>query len=264
MVAKTGIELLRELAESEGILNCKILQRASGKLCKNLTSCRQCTSYAFAAIADQIEREHEEAMDALEGRLMPEGVEWPRFADGEPMQWGDEFIAPEYGLDEPERLKRLVFIAPELLEEWGQDDGGKFAYEFNFFRAANKDYRPKRPKPAVLAADGLPIEVGQTLYHKADGRPLTVTGFGDAEDGETIVLVEGDYAEVRQYSVTHTPPDTQERIDDDAAMECRDYINACGLTWPEGASLGDIEALKCRDLLRRQRELCERERGGDA
>lgn len=198
MGKKTGIELLRELAESERILNCEILQRASGKLCRDLASCRKCVSYAFTAIADRIEREHEEAMAAIEGRLMPEGAEWPRFEDGEPVEFGDEFAwGGRTMVCGAIKLGRLGF---DLLDANG---GPSSWYGYSYTD------RVKRPKPAV-----------------------------------------------------HTPHDTQERIDEEAAMECRDYINACGLTWPDGASLGDIEALKCRDLLRRQREFDKRKMGG--
>ena len=173
MGKKTGIELLREYARSGKPHNCDFLQKASGRQCAHVASCEQCVSYAFTAIADQIERE-----------TFPR----PRFENGKIACIGDEY----------------------------EDKQGETHQILGFF-FDNCDFTP--------VCIGIPREYSH---------------------GERLK---------RPYH------DTQERIDDDAAMECRDYINACGLTWPEGASLGDIETLKCRDLLRRQRELCEREGG---
>ena len=49
--------------------------------------------------ADQIEREQAEELAALEPRLMPESMEWPRFEDGEKVGIGDAILSPENGLE---------------------------------------------------------------------------------------------------------------------------------------------------------------------
>ena len=51
-------------------------------------------------------------LDEVEKRLMPEGMEWPRFEDGEPVKYGDEFAD---GLGKARKCQSV-----ELL---GGDDG---------------------------------------------------------------------------------------------------------------------------------------------
>ena len=41
-------------------------------------------------------REHG-GLDAVEKRLMPEGMEWPRYTDGSAVEIGDEVVGPDYG-----------------------------------------------------------------------------------------------------------------------------------------------------------------------
>lgn len=62
----------------------------------------------------------------------------------------------------------------------------------------------------VLDADGVEIKVGDTVWHE-DGSELHVIGFGDAQNGETMLAVEyaagpTKWGEVRCLSVTHTRP----------------------------------------------------------
>lgn len=81
--------------------------------------------------------------------------------------------------------------------------------------------RVKRPAPKVLDADGVEIKVGDTVWHE-DGTMLRVDGFGGIEDGETIVnvhVIRGatPWREVRSLSLTHTRPDSWERLKADAA-----------------------------------------------
>ena len=49
----------------------------------------------------------ERVADALAGRMMPEGVQWPRFADGEPVRLGDEVLG-KHG--EPMAVTRVSFV----------------------------------------------------------------------------------------------------------------------------------------------------------
>ena len=131
-------------------------------------------------IADQIKREHAEALDRakaaqqtsvsaydllpeedreaiewvrehgglaeVEKRLMPEGIEWPRFEDSEPVRIGDDF---ERDGDENGVSTVTVYL------------DGSFALNF---RAYSRGERVKRPAPKVLDADGVEVEVGDDLY----------------------------------------------------------------------------------------------------
>lgn len=135
-------------------------------------------------------------------RELPEGVIWPRFKDGQPVNFGDEFVNQD-GVTEKVTgfffYEDKVFVNPSDRYSYGET--------------------VKRPEPEVLDADGVPIKVGDTVWHEADGSELTVVGFRDEkEDGEVMVDVEGKWFCVRQFSLTHRKPDTQEAINHDAAL----------------------------------------------
>lgn len=98
----------------------------------------------------------------------------------------------------------------------------------------------KRPAPEVLGADGLPLKVGEVVYsdlygyekspivsvHRAgeclaDGTPASFD-FVRYEDGF-------DWA----FSLTHTTPDTHDRVDEDKKKTFRDYWDCWGVTCRE-------------------------------
>lgn len=134
---------------------------------------------------------------------------WPRFDDGAPVWFGDEFI-------DHQGIVRSVF----RIDMW--QEGGFALYTGQGTKDWHSAGEPAK-RPAVPAADGEPLEVGQTVWHE-DGTELRVLGVGDEEDGETIVRVEyvggpTRWGEVRSLSLTHAkpePPDTWERIEEDA------------------------------------------------
>ena len=69
----------------------------------------------------------------------------------------------------------------------------------------------EHPAPKVLDADEVEIRVGDTVWHE-DGSELVVEGFGDEEDGETLVKVSDmsetsvGWSECRCLSLTHRTP----------------------------------------------------------
>lgn len=125
-------------------------------------------------------REHG-GLGAVEKRLMPEGMEWllevwPKWSNGEYCKFGDWWKADKYGECEPQQLSMLAFYTPEQLREWGQDEGDNYGYEWNCMRPSDTTYRPDKaetPAPKALAADGKPLEVGQTVW-RDDGEMLEV------------------------------------------------------------------------------------------
>ena len=144
--------------------------------------------------------------------------------------------------------------------------------------------RVKRPAPEVLGADGLPIKDGETVWlDEAHSRCAGSCGFEDGNEyslcgieRQEMLTVEDAHIEVdgREYVrvctcgalchaswLTHTPPDTQQRIDDDASLPPREYYNAhighdVGLKDDE-----EVVVAMVHDLLRRQRRVIAR--GGD-
>lgn len=150
---------------------------------------------------------HEVLADLIEPQL-PEGVEWPRFEDGELVKVGDEV---EYG-GETMRVCSVTFVANgwSLRCERRGVDGvlyGSFGE------------RVKRPAPKVLDADGVPIEVGDVVWATYDGcKHIVMAVCSDGslhpkmvtDDGCMVEYEEGlwDFAK----KVTHKRPDSLERI----------------------------------------------------
>lgn len=166
-------------------------------------------------------REHG-GLDAVEKRLMPEGMEWlldvwPKWSNGEYCKFGDWWKAGKYGEREPQQLSRLAFFTPEQLREWGQDEGENFGYEWDYMRPSDTTYRPDKvepPAPKVLDADGVEIRVGDTVYVLGFGEPLTVKGFTD--DGRVLMSFHGENSlGYKPSKLTHEqpePPDSRQAV----------------------------------------------------
>ena len=139
---------------------------------------------------------------------------WPKFEDGEPVMIGD-------GVDGLGGEIIEVYIAENAAAIWNN------AANHMHLRPGE---RVKRPAPDVLDADGVPIKVGDTVWHE-DGSELHVIGFGDVQDGETMLVVEyaagpTKWGEVRCLSVTHTRPDSWEQLEEDARKGACEYAGA--------------------------------------
>lgn len=175
----------------------------------------------------------------LDKRLMPEGLEWPRFEDGEPIAYGDA----------PDGIAAVMVML---------DGSGYELIDMPDYAVRPRGERVKRPEPEVLAADGLPIKIGDTVYLESFGRPFTVVGFDGA------YLKDADGGHLRADCATHTPPDTQEQIDEDALMDAGKYVAG----HPEAARLREYptsfsaKQAMMSDLLRRQREFDAKTMGG--
>ena len=114
-------------------------------------------------------REHG-GLGTVEKRLMPEGMEWPRFDDDAPIKFGDEFAD---GLGNTRKCQSV-----ELL---GGDDGVCDAeirwseHDCDFMLVCVwQGERVKRPAPKVLDANGEEIREGDVLYSVETGDYVTV------------------------------------------------------------------------------------------
>lgn len=105
----------------------------------------------------------------VKSRLMPEGMKWPCFDDGEPVRIGDE--AP-FGSD-----GRMVVTGIELVEGGfvlhGRDGGIERPCQTGY----KVGVRVKRPAPKVLDADGVEIRVGDEVWGVDGSGPFIVSGF---------------------------------------------------------------------------------------
>ena len=117
---------------------------------------------------DEVERR-------LLARLMPDGMEWPRYTDGSLVEIGDEVVGPDYG--EHINVDAAKFHA----------NGFTLFDKNGFDKWYESDDRFERPTPKVLDADGVEIRVGDVLYRKSDGHMVKVVEvdektFTDADD----------------------------------------------------------------------------------
>ncbi len=91
----------------------------------------------------------------------------------------------------------------------------------------------KRPAPEVLGADGKPIKVGDAMWSLSGAGPLTVTSLHtddptpDGGDSPWADLDDdGLYSWIYAGSLTHTPPDTLERLRDDMLRTAEEWREA--------------------------------------
>lgn len=143
---------------------------------------------------------------------------WPRFEDtGDPVMVGDAYIDGSGDCN----IIVAVRICDACVDLVGEDA---------FLTGFKPGERVKRPVQSVLDADGVEIKVGDTVWHE-DGSELHVIGFGDVQDGETMLVVEyaagpTKWGEVRCLSVTHTRPDSWEQLEEDARKGACAYAGA--------------------------------------
>lgn len=174
---------------------------------------------------------------------------WPRFEDtGDPVMIGDEVDG----------------LGGEIIEVYIAENAAAIWNNFANHMHLSPGERVKRPAPKVLDADGVPIKVDDTVWHE-DGSELHVIGFGDVQDGETMLVAEyaagpTKWGEVRCLSVTHTRPDSWERLEEDASKEPCLYFGFEDKLCGDGAGcpankLGNCSKLKASDLIRRAKAL---------
>ena len=196
--------IVDEYDAEKSTASCAFMAKLLGIECGDVT-CRECMAKMMTTIADRIDAE----------RALPEGIEWPRFEDGELVKVGDEV---EY---KGETMR--VYLATLDADGWAlwcsrEGIDGRLSGSYG--------ERVKRPTPKVLDADGVNIEVGDTVYLRSNGREGKVVGFyedkGETWVGETWVSVSYELGSDRMTvntegkALTHERPDSWKRIEDDA------------------------------------------------
>lgn len=217
-------------------------------------------------------RDGEKFRDYLHRCFLPR----PRYEDGEPVQSSD---MEEIGAFATYRV--YMDGSWEFEPDKYEDETSPKLWDVQF---GAKSERVKRPAPEVLGADGKPIKDGETVWlDEAHSRCAGSCGFEDGNkyslcgiERQEMLTVEDAHIEVdgREYVrvctcgawchaswLTHTPPDTQQQIDDDASLPPREYYarhigHDVGLKDDE-----EVAVAMVLDLLRRQRELDKRTGG---
>ena len=210
-----------------------IVEPFFGVECRKMHTCGSCILEMLTAIADRIDAD----------RALPEGMEWPRFEDGELVKVGDTV-----GSDEPFTAEEIAFEP----DRWLIKASSRSA--FGCFHGAFGE-PVARPTPKVLDADGVPIEVGDTVYCDDDPEQLIVDSFDDPRC-VYITLAKspnGILYTVEPSRLTHEFPDSWERIEEDAKLAPRDYLEKRGMNPEKTERIASMMA----DLVRRAKALAK-------
>lgn len=264
-----------------------------------------CAEWAYR-LADKIDAELAEARkDAIRESKKPMwwfrnaikcGYDWPEPRDGEKFRdYLHRCFLPRPRFEDGEVVGVREY---EDIQGYCVYDDGEF-----FVTTPNRsiDYaageRVERPAPEVLGADGKPIKDGETVWlDEAHSRCAGSYGFEDGNkyslcgiERQEMLTVEDAHIEIdgREYVrvctcgawchaswLTHTPPDTQERIDEDKGKKGTEYWRCVGFLC--GDCPAEIDGkrpsdrygvLNCSiaqgmDIARRQADLDAR-KGGD-
>lgn len=226
---------------------------------------------AFSIIADKIDAELAEARkDAIRESKKPmwwfrsaikRGEDWPEPRDGEKFRdYLHRCFLPRPRFEDGEVVGVREY---EDIQGYCIYDDGEF-----FVTTPNRsiDYaageRVKRPAHEALGADGLPIVDGETVWDIYGRGPIVVKSISRDSEGNPVVWGESRFA--LPHLLTHTPPDTQEHIDEDAGKEqCEYFGRKAGYCVGCPASGPNVSCRRTMtlDLLRRQRELDKRTGG---
>lgn len=168
-------------------------------------------------------------------KMHPEGVEWPRFEDGEPVKFGDLYLNAQGNRSE---IQYIGFRPDGFKVNRGQ--------KRNEWKAYGEPV--KRPDPEVLDADGVPIKVGDTVYSNGGlfVNEFIVKGFSPAMHVIAKWPAFNESMIAPGYKFTHRKPDTQEDIDADAQLLISESFFD---------SRRDMFEDRVLDLLKRQRKL---------
>ena len=170
----------------------------------------------------------------LDKRLMPCDLKWPKWDDGFPLTRDD---APDGVFSVVLGLNGLGFALLDNIPVTG---------DTNCLLFTGQCAPIERPKPEVLGADGLPIREGETVWDITSpndataitvwqhGGPLEVVGYNQERPG--YVICKNDQmllVDCLVDQLTHTPPDTQERINGGKRTAMLDYWGCRGLSCGE-------------------------------
>lgn len=187
-----------------------------------------CASWAYR-LADKIDAELAQAreLSLLRGaELWAKANGWPDFREGEDFgAWLDRCFIPRPRFEDGEP----VHIGDKAEHPYTGEtctiycintfDG---SYCLGFVEESSASLldreRVKRPAPEVLGADGKPIKVGETVY-PIDGEwigiPLEVSGIESPASVKVYLSAGKSWTALHADRLTHTPPDTLERLRDD-------------------------------------------------
>lgn len=166
---------------------------------------------------------------------------WPRFEDtGDPVMVGDAYIDGSGDCN----IIVAVRICDVCVDLVGED---------GFLTGFKPGERVKRPAPEVLDADGVEIKVGDTVWHHSGFAHGVVTSIDAGSLMGTVCYVNGG-VEFRDAAkdLTHTRPDSWERLEEDAGEDPFRYCKTVGKRLD---TFDNAEVFKSADIVRRAKAL---------
>lgn len=138
--------------------------------------------------------------DVLRRRLMPEGMSWPRFEDGEPVRLGSEWVGPD---GDSQMVENITF--------------GRLGFSLLGHVTPGYWFFPGRPikRSVPIAHDGKPVRKGDTVYGRSDGKAWRVIGFDWGKPDYPVHAVgeHGDVRDLKPKWLTHERPATKDTKD---------------------------------------------------
>lgn len=174
---------------------------------------------------------------------------WPRFEDGEPVMIGDEVDG----------------LGGEIIEVYIAEDAAAIWNNFANHMHLSLGERVNRPAPKVLDADGVELKVGDTVY-EPNGQSGIVTAVHPSTRCVDLRQDGCDAYAMDTKRLTHTRPDSWERLEEDASKEPCFYFGFEDKPCGDGAGcpankLGNCSKFKAADIVRRAKALAGAEAG---
>ena len=156
-------------------------------------------------------------------KQLPEGIEWPRFEDGELVQYRDKIMHE----GRPETVQAFYFNRPGhvILSLFGVDHE----------KLHHLSDGATVQRPPVLDKDGQEIKVGDTVWDKQGTRYVVKSIIRVGTDRplcECTYEYKGcvDRTYKNPCILTHTPPDSWERLREDARKLSSSYWGCAGMS----------------------------------
>lgn len=166
---------------------------------------------------------------------------WPKFEDGEPVMIGDESTNNK---NQRFTVKRIEFRHGK----WMLNDSVTDGHYLN----GKSGKRVKRPATKVLDADGVEIKVGDTVWHHSGLAHGVVTSIDAGSLMGTVRYVNGGVGfRDAAKDLTHTRPDSWERMEEDAVK------GACEYTGAEPTAFDAHDCDTCRFYGEHSKLICE-------
>lgn len=162
-------------------------------------------------------------------QTLPPGIAWPE-VDGEPVMPGD--VLWDAGTGRRVAVDRVGFDRDGTVLVAGDSEeiraAGIDGIAYPAGEVSLDGLTRTEPEP-VLDRDGVPIEVGDTVY-RDDGSAHTVKRLLRGKRFNVRTFSEtGNVYEIRYEDLTHQRPDSWERIAEDARKELVDYWSCRGI-----------------------------------